>query len=97
MKKWHVLFEDERNGSKILEAGNDPAQISKNFHSAAATGRIDGRKVLGMWITQQMGEQVSVLMVHGAAPDDIYRQYRMVQPARHRQCGGVKPTHSEPG
>jgi hypothetical protein len=82
MKKWHVLFEDDRQGPEVLEA-EDPAQISRRVHSAVSTGEVEGRKVLGMWITQRKGKQVNVLMVHGRAPAYIDRLYRRSQPPRY--------------
>jgi hypothetical protein len=64
MRKWHAVLANKPQDSVIIEQGALDDVALKRFDVAAASNKVRGIRVIGMWIIDH-GAQIEVIKCHG--------------------------------
>jgi hypothetical protein len=82
MKQLHAIFADDPQRSVISLAGGTDASRVECFREARQSGTLAGRKVVGLWLTEEATPQPDVLEIYGRVPLDIHIRHDVWKTAK---------------
>ena len=77
MLKWITVCEGTHRNPITAETSSLEASALKEFDDAKATGTLNGRRIIGMWMIDDATEQANVIRIYGSVPREIIQRHKL--------------------
>jgi len=79
MLKWIAVCEGGRRNPITTEKSNLESSALKEFDHAKAAGTLNGRRIIGMWMIDDVTEEANVIRICGSVPREIIQRHKLYQ------------------